>query len=64
MTYEERIEWLSQDKTIMTHNNKIALLNNKNNHNERTVWKLCIAKLKGTLGKKFYQIKENWNCYE
>jgi len=58
MTYEERIEWLSQDKRIMTHSNKIALLKNKNKHNERIVWKLCIAKLKGRLGNKFYKIKE------
>ena len=61
MTYEQRIEWLSSDETIMTHNNKIALLNNKNKHNERIVWKLCIAKLKGTIGKKFYKIKEKNN---
>ena len=59
MTYEEKIEWLSQDKHIMTRGNKNALLRNKNKHNERIVWKLCIAKLKGKFSKKSYQIKEN-----
>ena len=57
MTYEERIEWLSEDERVMTHSNKIVLLKNKNKHNERIVWKLCIDKLKGKLGRRFYQIR-------
>lgn len=59
MTYREKIEWLSQDERIMTRSNKYSLLKNKNRHNEKIVWKLCIAKLKGTLGKHYYRIKEN-----